>query len=322
MSELPRSFSAPGKLVLIGEYAVTDGFPAVVAAVDRRATACVIDGTELRVRGDDPRWLTFDDDGAPALASSAPLLFAVLREVQRRGLPHVRAHIAVSTMAFRVGAQKLGLGSSAAAAVAFTAALCQGSSLDVIYHVARTAHRIFQGGGSGIDIAASTYGGLLRVHEGRAQPTAALPQELALVVAWTGIPAQTQGFIDAYQALPQREQHARAIDCATTRFLTGAARNDASEVLAAISDARLAMERMGRAAGIDVVTAEHQRIAELTRAAGGQAKPSGAGGGDVAVCLVPQDACARLKDALAGAGFAIVDVTVGAPGVRLDASQA
>ncbi|MDH3305214.1 MAG: hypothetical protein OEM92_08415, partial [Gammaproteobacteria bacterium] len=35
--------SAPGKLVLCGEYAVLDGAPAVCMAVDRRATVTVTD---------------------------------------------------------------------------------------------------------------------------------------------------------------------------------------------------------------------------------------------------------------------------------------
>jgi phosphomevalonate kinase len=33
--------SAPGKLVLAGEYAVLDGAPAIVMAVDRRAVVSV-----------------------------------------------------------------------------------------------------------------------------------------------------------------------------------------------------------------------------------------------------------------------------------------
>lgn len=314
------SYSAPGKLVLIGEYAVTDGFPAVVAAVDRRATVTVDDASDLRVRGNDPRWLTVPtnlvDGESDAPPGDQPLLFAVMREVQRRGMPLVRGHLTVSTTAFSADGKKLGLGSSAAAAVAFAAVFCDDT--DTIYDIARTAHRAFQGGGSGIDVAASSYGGLLRFHGGRAQPAPALPIGLAVVVAWTGVPAKTQGFVDAYRALPERGRHAAAIDAATTRFLDAAGQGDSGALLRAVHDARTAMHELGRAARIDIVTAEHARIAAIADAAGGAAKPSGAGGGDVAVCFVPAKARAQLERALTAAGLAVVDVAVGAPGVRVD----
>jgi mevalonate kinase len=295
-----RSFSAPGKLVLVGEYAVTDGFPAVVTAVSCRAIA------------------TLHDDDTVTRARATPLLAHVLREVQERGLPLLGARVSVSTTAFEVDGKKLGLGAAAAAAVAFASVFAHDHGADVVYDVARAAHRAFQGGGSGIDIAASTYGGLLRFHAGRAQPAPALPATLAVVVAWTGIPARTQGFVDAYRALAARERHARAMDAATTRFLVGASGADASEIIRAIADARAAMAQLGNAAGVDIVSAEHARIAELTIKVGGQAKPSGAGGGDVAVCFVPADARARLEQSLDDAGFPIVQLQLGEPGARDD----
>ncbi len=320
----PRRFSAPGKLVLCGEYAVVDGEEAVVAAVDRRALCTVEPAEDLRVRGNDPRWVTVT--GAllsRALAGGAdpehaPLLVAVLAEITRRGFPAERAHVAVSTSSFsaepaRAGEPppKLGLGSSAAAATALAYAFAGAAGIDAVHEIARAAHRAFQGGGSGIDVAASTYGGVVVFREGRARPAPPLPEGLDVVVAYTGIPAQTQGFVDAYRALPDRARHRARIAATTTRFLAG-------DVVGAVDDAREAMAALGDAAGKDVVTREHRAIAELARAAGGAAKPSGAGGGDVAVCFVPGDRRAALEDALEGAGFLVVRLRVGAPGARLD----
>lgn len=314
---MTKTFSAPGKLVLIGEYAVVDGFPAVVAAVSRRATATVTagvnDGESLEVRGNDPRWVSVADS-----AREQPLLAAVLDEVTKRGIALPSGRIAVSTTAFATEGKKLGLGSSAAAAVAFTSVFVHPLGTDAIHDVARAAHRAFQGGGSGIDVAASTYGGILKFQSGAATAAPALPADLAVVVAWTGVPAKTQGFVDAWRALPSRFDHARAIDAATSRFLIGSARADAREVVRAVGDAREAMLAMGAAAGIDVVTQAHQRIAALARAHGGDAKPSGAGGGDVAVCFVARDARAALEAALRSERFDVVDVTVGEPGARRD----
>lgn len=314
MSSKSETFSAPGKLVLIGEYAVVDGFPAVVAAVSRRAAAVVEtfdDGLELR--GNDPRWVSVVE-----CAREQPLLAAVLDEVARRGIALRHGRIAVSTTAFSTDNKKLGLGSSAAAAVALTSVFVHPLGTDAIHDVARTAHRVFQGGGSGIDIAASTYGGILKFQEGVVTSAPALPPGLDIVVAWTGVPAKTQGFVDAWRALPGRFDHARAIDAATTRFLVAAGRGDVREIVRAVGDARAAMRAMGEAARIDVVTQAHERIAALARAHGGDAKPSGAGGGDVAVCFVATESRAALESALRAERFDVVDVRVGEPGARRD----
>src|SRR5262252_9366989 len=96
--------TAPGKLILTGEYAVLDGAQAIVVAVDRRVVAR---------RNATPR-------------GSSPFLVAVAEEITaRRGAsdPAARAalEISVDSTAFYNRAQKLGLGSSAAVTVAATA---------------------------------------------------------------------------------------------------------------------------------------------------------------------------------------------------------
>src|SRR5687767_8580508 len=96
--------TAPGKLILTGEYAVLAGAPAIVVAVDRRAVAR---------RNATPR-------------GSSPFLLAVAVEIaERRGAadPAARAalEISVDSTAFYDRMTKLGLGSSAAVTVAATA---------------------------------------------------------------------------------------------------------------------------------------------------------------------------------------------------------
>jgi phosphomevalonate kinase len=58
-------------------------------------------------------------------------------------------------------------------------------------------------------------------------------------------------------------------------------------------------------------------VAACARAVGGAAKPSGAGGGDLAVCFTPLDAHERLHAELARAGFAPLPVGLGAPGLSV-----
>lgn len=96
--------TAPGKLLLTGEYAVLEGAPALVVAVNRRVIA--------RKR--------------TSATGSSPFLIAVADELARRyGSDHpvTRAafDIVVDSSAFFLGQAKLGLGSSAAVTVAATA---------------------------------------------------------------------------------------------------------------------------------------------------------------------------------------------------------
>src|SRR6185312_7882085 len=108
--------SAPGKLILTGEYAVLDGAPALVAAIDRRVIARRYSG---------PR-------------GSSPFLVAVADELaRRRGKDDVAVQaamqIVVDSSALYDDATKLGLGSSAAVTVAATAlALAADQKLPVI----------------------------------------------------------------------------------------------------------------------------------------------------------------------------------------------
>ncbi|HWN69456.1 MAG TPA: hypothetical protein VNM90_17565, partial [Haliangium sp.] len=156
--------SAPGKVLLAGEYAVLAGAEAVVMAINRRAVARVVAPGTNEARG----------------AAGSPFLQALAQAVAAHAgadSPAARAAtmLAVDSSALRdVGGIKLGLGSSAAATVAACAcALAHGQAGDVrpaaaevhrLAHVAHGAAQSAQGArGSGADIAASVYGGILGV---------------------------------------------------------------------------------------------------------------------------------------------------------------
>lgn len=296
--------SAPGKLVLMGEYAVLRGHTAVVAAVDVRATTRLSEADDLRVDLDDGGLLQACLDEAAALG------------VRARGVLHV------DTQAFRDEAdRKLGLGSSAAACVATLHALLLAGDVDIggvdgLHAAAQRAHRRFQRGrGSGIDVAASTYGGLVRfvrhdddVHAG---PAPSLPAALAIVPVWTGRSQDTRDFVAAVLAQKNVDELVAPIGDATARFVDACVRNDDRDVLAAVDDAAVGMAHLGAQAGIDVVSAPHVRLAAIARAHGGRAKPSGAGGGDIGLVFVRRDDVAALRAALVAEGLSPLSLRLG-----------
>ena len=135
--------TAPGKVVLSGEYAVLDGAPAICMAVDRRATATVGDSPDGRCRV-----------ATPGREFSNGEKFRIVEAVCG-SRPELT--IELDTRAFAEDGTKLGIGSSAALTAALVAALGGDYYADAL-----AAHRRLQGGsGSGVDVAASVHGGLI-----------------------------------------------------------------------------------------------------------------------------------------------------------------
>jgi len=303
---------APGKLVVMGEYAVLLGHAGVVGAVDVYAKA-----TRTVGRGR----LRMDTGG---------LLQACIDEALDTGVIDEAPHeaIDVDTNAFVDAAgRKLGVGSSAAAAVVFLRVLCPTLDTDGLHALAQRAHRRFQQGkGSGIDVAASVYGGLVqfRRHSDIADDVSASPLVMRLadahvtaLVAWSGKSQDTRTFVGAVQQTTTATPSLTAMAEATQAFLAALAAHDGAAVIDAVDRGRRALVFLGDACGIDIVSAPHAAIADIARAHGGTAKPSGAGGGDVALAIVPTPHESDARAALDAAGYPVLPLTLGATGALL-----
>lgn len=281
-----NTYFAPGKVVILGEYAVLDGAPALVAAIDRGVRCLVWPSQTLQVQ-------TPDSDArfvGPALtASDAPP-----RTYRFESHPP------------QVGA-KLGLGSSAAATVVAVIAARAERGLDLdprsIHPLAAATHRAVQGSGSGLDVAASTYGGVLRIQNGQVVPR---PLPLPFDVVATGQPASTGPRVQRYLAWPDREAFVRE----SAHLLDQAHRTP----LEALRQAGALLSDMARQAGIDYLTPALRRIATIADDLGGAAKPSGAGGGDIAIAMLPDpEARARFRARCQQEGLLPLDLRL-APG--------
>ena len=269
---------APGKAMLIGEYAVLEGEPAVVAAVSVYARA-VLGG------------------GSP----SSPFIEAAIRETHVELLElgrsiHGPAVPHVDTSAFVQGGRKLGVGSSAAATVAAVGALLHAAGLDLsdekmrtrAYAAAKRAHDSAQGtAGSGADLWAAVHGKLrvLGPYD-TAVEARPLPAQLRFVATSTSV--STAMLVARYRQVYDAAQPAIAeLGIAARGFLMAWQRGDVAALLSAIERANSGYLRLGEALGHRLLTDEHLRIAEVARRVGGAAKPSGAGGGDLAVVFLP-----------------------------------
>jgi phosphomevalonate kinase len=289
---------APGKAMLVGEYAVLDGGPAVVAAIDCYAEATLDPATDKR-------------------SQMTPFLVEAEREAQAelwaRGRRAQGVPI-VDTSAFSRDGHKLGLGSSAAAVVAAVGALfaqagldpSDAASRDALHGAARRAHDTAQGvAGSGADVLAAVFGDLRTLH----CPTTrglTLPGELLLRLVPTSRSASTAELVARYRAVGAAAHVAGARQAAAARrFIDACLADDAGALLAAVAESQAAFFALSQALQRELVTDEHRAIIAAASRAGGAAKPSGAGGGDLAVVFLPREKAATFEAELTPLPFSI-----------------
>lgn len=316
--------------MISGEYVVLDGAVALVAAVDARALV---------------RWAP-NVDGSPPFLHGSPgstrlppevLLTRRLAEVFTKMSP-TTDDLTLDVSALRRGDHKLGLGSSAAAAAATAGAIFAraGRRLDdpserrAMLELALEGHRSVAPEGSGADVAASVLGGLVRFRRDaqsgavlEATPVA-FPASTQVRIVWTGHEARTSELVRRVRGLSETDRGSYdrvmgALREAATRFVEAVVANDATAVVRAADVHHHAMAALGDAAGAPIVEASLARAAELARKHGGAAKPSGAGGGDVALAFF---ADAEAADAFAAEcpqhGLSIVEAALDAEGVRVE----
>lgn len=299
MTVEPRGCSAPGSVLLLGEYAVLwPGGLGVAVAVEPRVQVRVRAARALRIEGTDGigrfGWPSNAASASEVGAVGAPggLLDAVVDACARTlGSAPDPALVTVDSSALTGGGRKLGLGSSAAVAVAVAHALLGGpggaAPLDTVFRTALRAHRAAQGGrGSGYDVAASTYGGAGLFHGGaepryrRVTGSAAPPAALFMILG--DRPLATPPAVARYLDWARR----RPAECARHRRLSDAIVRRAVRTgrwAEAFRAGRRATRWLGDAIGVPVEPAGLRARLERAAAAGYAGKPAGAGG-ELAVC--------------------------------------
>lgn len=286
---MSRVFHAPGKAVVLGEYAVVDGLPAIVAAVEHGVACevCPAAARTIAVPGGDDRFVAAALDAAGALPAAWRFY----------------DHPATGT------ATKAGLGGSAAAtAVATFAALTlRGAEATpaATFALADRVHRAVQGSGSGVDVAASCWGGVLRFQRGE-DPRPMRPVPFLLV--WSGASARTGPRVQRYQAWADRAAFQRETAALVDLF--------PADPVAALRAGWRLLCSMAEAADLPYRTEALDRIVAVAEAHGCGAKPSGAGGGDCAVLVAADEGALQgARRALEQEGFPALATRLSA-GVR------
>jgi phosphomevalonate kinase len=87
-------------------------------------------------------------------------------------------------------------------------------------------------------------------------------------------------------------------------FIAACRRDDAPSAMAALDAYGALMEELGERSGGEIVDGDLRAIRDLARGCGGAGKPSGAGGGDLALCaFLSADAAADFARRSAAHGY-------------------
>lgn len=208
---------APGKLMLMGEYAVTEpGHPGVVAAVDRYLYCRVTSGKTFSASFGNTPSVAADGWGRlvdrltqePDLKLASRVLSLLDRYFRELHCVPWPFRLATTSELRAPSGEKYGLGSSAAVTAAMVAAILKWAlprspRPQEIFKLASLAHFSTQPRGSLADVAASVFGGLM--HYQRVDPEwmnqAGSSHSLVELITrpWPGLGVQT---LDARRASP------------------------------------------------------------------------------------------------------------------------
>jgi phosphomevalonate kinase len=138
----------------------------------------------------------------------------------------------------------------------------------------------------------------------------------------TGISASTPALL---ASVKQLNHHAPDLHAAHMEGLTKVAEafvealsiHDPEAVVGLADEYGMRMAALGESCGCPIVTPTLRLVAETARSAGGAAKPSGAGGGDLAVAFFQdREGLDRFLRACKSLGFSPLRLRIGAPGLR------
>jgi phosphomevalonate kinase len=328
---VPVTARAPGKLVALGEYAVLEGAPALVLAIDRYATAAVAASEDRASHLATAFPAAGERAFGPGESSGSALVDLITGASPGAG----SWRGALDSAAFYDGSLKLGLGSSAAALCAWAGAWAAHARRAGLRFVEPTLenlielHRRFQGGrGSGIDIAASFHGGAVEFALGPAGVprigSVLLPNSVGFAGIFAGRSASTPELVAHYREW--RTAHPaeaaalhRRLSATAEAGCTAARGNAAGTFIEAIADYGRGLQDLGVAIGADIVTAEHREIGEHARRHGVAYKVSGAGGGDLGLaCALEPAALEAFKTTVGNRGFRVIDFGLAETGLLVN----
>jgi len=354
--------TAPGKLILIGEYAVLEGAPALVMSVNRHARVGFIPSEgpdftlqsptfqmtdihfQISIEGKIVFTTKTDSENVKKLNFFIKTIEYLLQREKFNGKLSP-LEIILDTQEFYLPEQnqKLGLGSSAALTVALVQGLLvQLNANDIritdplkLFRLAEDIHYTAQGKkGSGIDIAASCFGGIIHFQK---QPTqdlpsfkfssVDLPENLIILPVWTGISASTTELVSKVNEFQKNDSHRYHKIMQNLTDLSYLAcqkfsNKETQSYLDCCYEYYQLLKELGKISQANIISDIHQELRTIADVSGAFYKPSGAGGGDIGLVLTDsQEVEQRVSDNLLRSGFQILKLSPSLSGSEVELTK-
>lgn len=317
--------SAPGKLMLFGEYAVLEGEPCLTAAVNHRMHATVTKNTtkqfvlDAKDLGVSRYTKSIDEIGTGDILKEAKFAEIAIDNFFKK-FPEKKSGVHIQTAA--AFSKNFGFGSSAATAVAIIFALSElfGMHLSkkAVFDLAYKTVLDVQKKGSGFDVASSVYGGVLYYVAGGKTIEPLDIDSIPLLVGYTGTKADTVTFINTFGELKKSDPTVVEKTCKAIGNIVKQAKN-AMEKNDWKTAGRLMQENQQLLNTFNVSTPVLDALMSAAEKNGAYgAKISGAGGGDCMIALVPLKKKDAVIETIKNNGGSIIDVAVEMEGVRIE----
>lgn len=327
------TLKVPGKLMIAGEFAVLEPYQKLaVTAVDRFVYAAIEQSERNMLTLQDFKLENLDwsyeagevrihsnDERTQFVCDAMTVVYTYLME---KNVQPENFHLAIRSELDDSSGIKYGLGSSAAVVTSVIAAILnkfleKPPASELVFRLAAISHVKTQGNGSGADVAASSYGGMLQYASFQAEwlldayhncksitdlvernwtyyelKSIQMPKNVYFCVGWTGKPASTSKLVDQILQLKSDNPEAfhRFLDAsklAVDQFFQGMENADVELLLKGVKQNRKALAAVGKAADTPIETPLLGTLCDLAESLGGAGKPSGAGGGDCGIAFMP-----------------------------------
>lgn len=316
--------SAPGKLVLLGEHAVVYNHPCIVTAVDQRMRATVetLDSLEFQLEAEDVKVTGYkkplSELGTGDIPKGAKFVEVAVKNVNEK-YPLKTGLKITTTSEF---SSQFGFGSSSASTVCTVKAVSEILGLNLtnkeIFDLSYKTVLDIQGKGSGFDVAAAIYGGILYFVTGGKVIEPLKIDSLPLIVGYSGVKADTVTLMNKV-----KESFANKQDRLTEIY------NSIETLVNGAKDALVKMdwvkfgELMNKSQkylhelGVSINKLDNMINSALSAGAYG-AKLSGAGGGDCMIVICSKEKELLVKAGITQVGGQVIGVKTNAEGVRIE----
>jgi|TARA_B110000438_G_scaffold43720_1_gene43641 phosphomevalonate kinase len=296
--------SAPGKIIIAGEFAVLAEAPAISMAINKRAIASITEHGQkrhiLKTMGFKDRELSFivNDKGkiewldAELDDNSIRLFFGCFWR-QINIVPTAFYQFVLDTSGFydEITGLKYGIGSSAALTVSMASVFIDTFKLSIgVKELALKTHQEFQdANGSGVDIATSIEGGIIKYFRSKDKVTTSLnfPDNLKFKIFWSGIPVSTPRQLSKITTFSK--QSFSNLNKKALQFASIWERGTSKLFLSCLDEYTNALMEFSIEYDLNIFGNKHNMLLDLAKKNSDLVyKPCGAGG-DIGICISSSD---------------------------------